>query len=73
MEELLRQSFRLGQQWVKDIDDKKEPLSFTDWYNSKDVQALLIPVVNSFLKGEGNKGFVFGVSTDDFKWEFKQK
>ena len=35
MEELLREAFKLGQQWVKDINDEKEPESFTDWFNKR--------------------------------------
>ena len=35
MEELLREAFRLGQQWVKDINDEKEPESFTEWFNKR--------------------------------------
>lgn len=72
MEELLRESFRVGQQWVQDANVGKVPISFNEWYNSKDVQALLIPIVNSFLKGEP-ANVVFGISTDDVKWEFKKE
>ena len=35
MEKLLREAFRLGQQWVKDINDEKEPVSFTEWFNNQ--------------------------------------
>jgi len=35
MEELLREAFKLGQQWVKDINDEKEPESFTEWFNKR--------------------------------------
>jgi len=35
MEELLREAFKLGQQWVKDIDNEKEPESFTEWFNKR--------------------------------------
>lgn len=35
MEKLLREAFKLGQQWVKDINDEKEPESFTEWFNKR--------------------------------------
>lgn len=40
MEELLRQAFQLGQQWVHDIEynPKKEPKNFNEWFNSDEVQ-----------------------------------
>lgn len=38
MEELLRQAFQLGQQWVQDINNDKEPKSFNEWYASDEVQ-----------------------------------
>jgi hypothetical protein len=38
MEELLRQAFQLGQQWVQDINNEKESTNFNEWYASKEVQ-----------------------------------
>lgn len=40
MEELLREAFQLGQQWVKDINDGIEPINFNQWYDqiSKDIK-----------------------------------
>lgn len=38
MEELLRQAFQLGQQWVQDMNNDKEPTNFNDWYASDEVQ-----------------------------------
>lgn len=38
MEELLRQAFQLGQQWVQDINNDKEPKNFNEWYSSDEVQ-----------------------------------
>lgn len=38
MEELLRQAFQLGQQWVQDMNDCKEPTNFNEWYASDEVQ-----------------------------------
>jgi len=35
MEELLREAFTLGQQWVQDMNNDKDPINFNDWYNSK--------------------------------------
>ena len=32
MEELLRQAFQLGQQWVQDMNNDKEPMNFNEWY-----------------------------------------
>lgn len=40
MEDILREAFKLGQQWVKDMDDGKEPLSFNDWYKSNKINEL---------------------------------
>ena len=34
MEELLRQAFQHGQQWVQDMINGEEPTSFNDWYAS---------------------------------------
>ena len=39
MEELLRTSFTLGQQWVQDMNNDKEPINFNDWYSSDEIQA----------------------------------
>lgn len=38
MEELLRQAFQLGQQWVQDMNNDKEPTNFNEWYSSNEVQ-----------------------------------
>lgn len=38
MEELLRQAFQLGQQWVQDMNNDKEPQNFNEWYASDEVQ-----------------------------------
>lgn len=38
MEELLRQAFQLGQQWVQDMNNDKEPTNFNEWYASGEVQ-----------------------------------
>lgn len=38
MEELLRQAFQLGQQWVQDMNNDKEPTNFNEWYASDEVQ-----------------------------------
>lgn len=38
MEELLRQAFQLGQQWVQDMNNDKEPKNFNEWYASDEVQ-----------------------------------
>ena len=38
MEELLRQAFQLGQQWVQDMNNDKEPTNFNQWYASNEVQ-----------------------------------
>lgn len=38
MEELLRQAFQLGQQWVQDMNNDKEPMNFNEWYASDEVQ-----------------------------------
>jgi hypothetical protein len=35
MEDLLREAFQLGQQWLKDMEEDKDPISFNEWYNSK--------------------------------------
>lgn len=45
MEELLREAFKLGQQWVKDINDEKEPVSFTEWFSKQ----LILPDVSGSL------------------------
>lgn len=50
MEELLRQAFQLGQQWVQDMNNDKEPKNFNEWYDSDEVQQQVkncsIPVVS---------------------------
>ena len=50
MEELLRQAFQLGQQWVQDMNNDKEPKNFNEWYASDEVQQQVkncsIPVVS---------------------------
>lgn len=38
MEELLRTAFTVGQQWVHDMYNDKEVVSFNEWYNSDEVQ-----------------------------------
>lgn len=38
MEELLREAFQLGQQWLQDMNNDKEPLNFNDWFNSEETQ-----------------------------------
>jgi hypothetical protein len=38
MEDLLREAFQLGQQWVKDMNNEQEPTDFNTWYNSDDTQ-----------------------------------
>ena len=38
MEELLRLAFQLGQQWVQDMNNDKEPTNFNEWYASDEVQ-----------------------------------
>lgn len=38
MEELLKQAFQLGQQWVQDMNNDKEPTTFNEWYISDKVQ-----------------------------------
>lgn len=38
MEELLRQAFQLGQQWVQDMNNDKEPKNFNEWDASDEVQ-----------------------------------
>lgn len=51
MEEILRQAFQLGQQWVQDMDNDKEPTSFNEWYASDEVQEVVkncpIPAVSN--------------------------
>ena len=37
-EELLRQAFELGQQWVQDMNNDKQPTNFNEWYASNEVQ-----------------------------------
>jgi hypothetical protein len=41
MKEILRTAFTLGQQWVQDMNNDKEPINFNDWYNSDEVQQQL--------------------------------
>jgi len=41
MEELLRTAFTLGQQWVQDMNNDKEPINFNDWYKSDETQQQL--------------------------------
>ena len=38
MEELLKYAFQLGQQWVQDMNNDKEPTNFNQWYASNEVQ-----------------------------------
>jgi hypothetical protein len=38
MEDLLREAFQLGQQWVQDMNNDQEPTDFNTWYNSDDTQ-----------------------------------
>ena len=38
MKELLRTAFTVGQQWVHDMYNDKEVVSFKEWYNSDEVQ-----------------------------------
>jgi hypothetical protein len=38
MEDLLREAFQLGQQWVQDMSNDKEPTDFNSWYNSNETQ-----------------------------------
>lgn len=57
MEDLLRQAFKLGQQWVQDMNNDKEPINFNKWYTSNEVQQQLkkcyIPIVsNGYCKWE---------------------
>lgn len=37
-EELLREAFRLGQQWVHDQYNGGDAVTFNEWYNSKTTQ-----------------------------------
>jgi len=34
MEDLLREVFKLGQQWVQDMNNGKESINFNTWYSS---------------------------------------
>jgi hypothetical protein len=38
MEDLLRQAFQLGQQWVQDVNNDKQPVNFNQWFNSSEIQ-----------------------------------
>ena len=38
MKELLKTAFIVGQQWVHDMYNDKEVVSFKEWYNSDEVQ-----------------------------------
>jgi hypothetical protein len=61
MEELLRQAFQLGQQWVQDMNNDKEPTNFNDWYASDEVQEQVkncsIPAVSGLACKCGNQTF----------------
>ena len=57
MEELLRQAFQLGQQWVQETNNDNESMNFNEWYNSNEVKYMIGKI---FLK----MGFQYGVSTD---------
>ena len=68
MEEILRQAFQLGQQWVQDMNNEKEPTSFNDWFNSKKTQEQVkncsIPVVSESFKVQSYSFF----KKDDVKY-----
>ena len=38
MEDLLRQAFQLGQQWVQDVNNDKQPVNFNQWFTSSEIQ-----------------------------------
>jgi regulator of replication initiation timing len=38
MEDLLREAFQLGQQWVQDMSNEKQPTDFNSWYSSDKTQ-----------------------------------
>lgn len=56
MEELLKQAFQLGQQWVQDMNNDKEPKNFNEWYASDEVQQKVkncsIPAVMPSCEGD---------------------
>ena len=61
MEDLLREAFQLGQQWVQDTNNDKEPTNFNTWYRGEGTQKQLkncsIPdfsdsVLNEIMIGE---------------------
>jgi len=37
-EDKCREAFQLGQQWVKDMEDDKAPLSFNDWWKENELK-----------------------------------
>ena len=41
LEDILREAFQNGRQWVQDSNNDKEPLSFNDWFNSEETQGKL--------------------------------
>lgn len=53
MEELLRQAFQLGQQWVQDMNNDKKPTNFNDWYNSDETQSDLKKLLVADVSGCG--------------------
>ena len=55
MEDLLREAFQLGQQWVQDMDNDQEPTDFNTWYNSDDTQER---VKNCSIPVVGNRTFI---------------
>ena len=38
MEKLLREAFQLGQQWVQDMNNDEEPISFNEWFEETKTQ-----------------------------------
>ena len=42
MEEILREAFKEGQQWVQDANVGKVPVSFNEWFKSEKTQALIL-------------------------------
>ena len=55
MEEILREAFKEGQQWVQDANVGKVPISFNEWFKSEKTQALILHVVSkAFYCADGN-------------------
>lgn len=46
MEDLLRRAFQYGQQWVKDLEDGNEPISFNEWIAQLEIQTEASSFIN---------------------------